>query len=141
MKYEEKIQALAEQYEGDDKLGILKLVEIDYKQATTKNRDGKLTISKYWQVSLRYTPNARSFRSKRVQTGEALTLKMCFLQLQEYLKLEMQKVEINNRIKLGQTEEDEINEPRNLKNELAKAIAKEQYEKAREIQNEINQNT
>ena len=150
MSYEDKIVDLVKQFEGEDKLGFIKSIELDYNKTFEFKRDRysksnddedkvKETNSKYLQVSVRFTKSRDSFSSYRIQTKQVPSLKMVYLQLQEYLKLEMQKKEIDNRLMENKVQEETIADaPRDLQKELNQAIVDEDYEKAREIQNEID---
>lgn len=146
MSYEDKIIKLAKQYEGEDKLGFIKSIELEYKKSIEIERDRfrkdgdepKENKKSYYQVTVRYSPTERSYNSSRVQTDKVPTLEQCYFQFQEYLKLAMMKREIDEQISQGTVNEDEIDKaPRDLEQELRDAIAIEDYETATKLKKEI----
>ena len=145
----DKILDLAKQYEGEDNLGILTELDIDYKSSVDikhdrYSRDGedkepKVSETECWSISLCYLPNPKSYNRVRVQTGSAKTLNKAYLILQEYLKLEVIKRNIGRRISEGTISEDRIAEkPRDIFKELAVAIRDENYELASKLRDKID---
>jgi len=152
MSTEKKILALVKEYEGEDKLGFIRTIELDYNKTFEIDYDRLLkgdteqkkteTDESYYQVTVTFTPKKGGWkRSYRVQTSKCETLKMVFLQLQEYLKLEIQKKEINERIARGDLSEDDIPEHEmtieELQVEKEKAVEREDWKRASEIRDEI----
>ena len=136
MSYKEKIIKLAKSYEGEDKLGILTEISMDFNNTIDirhdrYSRDGEdkepvTTDREAWFVTLRYQPNKKSYSSNRIKSEGATSLEECYLILQEYLKIELAKVEVRNRVRNGTLSEDELAEkPRDIFKELAVAIRDE----------------
>lgn len=150
MSYKDKIIKLAKQYEGEDKLGVLSEINMDFNnnidiKHDRYSRDGNepkppiTTDSEGWSVSLRYRADEKSYESTRISTGDALTLKKCYLILQEFLKIELAKKEVVRNVEGGYIEEDKVvDEPRDIFKELATALSTEDYELASKLRDEIN---
>ncbi len=153
MSYEKKIVALAKQYDGEGagKIGFIKSVSLDYNckisfendrfSNTFNEEKRKETNSKFYQATVRYSKTLRGFDEIKIQTNPS-RLEDCFLQLQEYLKLELMKVEININIKKGLISEDDCDEDsiEALEDKLNKALDVEDYKLAARIKKEIEFN-
>jgi hypothetical protein len=152
MSYKDKIITLAKSYEGEDKLGILTELDFDFNNSIDIKhdrypRDGEdpkapVTVEReVWSVTLRYKPDSRSYDSTRIKSDGAESLEKCFLLLQEYLKIELSKIDVRKRISNGTLREEKMSDkPRDIFKELATALSIEDYEKASELRDEIINN-
>jgi len=150
MSYKQKIIKLAKSYEGEDKLGVLTELDLNFDNCIDikhdrYSREGEepkppiTTERENWSVTLRYKPNPRSYESTRVKSEGAETLEQCFLILQEYLKIELTKKDVRRRVSNGTLSEEKLAEkPRDIFKELATAISVEDYELASELRDEID---